>query len=268
MDANPRVDAVATDIIQAITDTMARHDVTHSEYRAAWMWLMQLAGSGEVPLFLDVFFESAVERLTYDDLPGSKGAVQGPYHSDAARPLSRPYVLPMREGEPGEPILFTGRVLDLDEVPVAGARVDVWHSANDGTYSGFSGDPDCPPDNLRGVLTTDDDGRFAFRSIRPAPYQIPHDGPTGEFLAMLGRHSWRPAHFHLTIDAPGHDSLTTQLYFEGDPWLEEGDCVDAVKDELVIGLGKGEDPDAMAAYGIGSAPYLTAEYTWRLRPAR
>lgn len=267
MERNPRVDAVATDMIEAIKQVMSDHDLTHSEYRAGWKWMMKLAGSGEIPLFLDVFFESAVERLTFDDKPGSKGAVQGPYHSDAAQLLEAPYVLPMRDDEPGEPIVFSGQVTDLDGAPVVGADVDVWHASNDGTYSGFTGDTTCPSDNLRGILRTDDQGRFTFRSIRPAPYQIPHDGPTGEFLAMLGRHSWRPAHFHFTIDAPGFDSLTTQLYFAGDPWLEEGDCVDAVKDELVIDVGKGEDARVLDTYGIPDAPYLTAEYTWQLRPS-
>lgn len=176
MEQNPRVEAVAVDMIEAIKQTMADHDLTHSEYRAAWMWLMQLAQSGEVPLFLDVFFESAVERLTYDDKPGSKGAVQGPYHSDAAQPLSPPYVLPMRPDEPGEAIVFTGTVQDLDGNPLPAVKVDIWHAANDGTYSGFSGDPDCPLDNLRGIVQTGDDGTFQFRSIRPAPYQIPHNG--------------------------------------------------------------------------------------------
>ncbi len=262
---NERISTVGMDIIRTIQAKFDEHEITHAEYRAAWAWLMKLANSGEVPLFLDVFFESAVERATFDHLPGSKGAVQGPYHADNHPRLERPYVLPMRPDEPGEPILFRGQVLDLDGRPVAGATVDTWHSSNDGSYSQFTG-TDVPEDNLRGIMTTDDEGRFEFRSIRPAPYQIPTAGPTGEFLEMVGRHSWRPAHFHFMISHPDVQPLTTQIYFEHDPWIEKGDCVEGVKDELIIDLGKGEDPETIRAYGF-DGPYLTGEYTWRLRPA-
>ena len=31
----------------------------------------------------------------------------------------------------------------------------------------------------------------------------------------------RPAHFHLMISAPGYQSLITQIYFSGDPYLEK-----------------------------------------------
>ncbi|GAA4455805.1 hypothetical protein GCM10023189_24100 [Nibrella saemangeumensis] len=34
-----------------------------------------------------------------------------------------------------------------------------------------------------------------------------------------GNGQFRPAHFHLLISAPGYQSLVTQLYFTGDPYL-------------------------------------------------
>jgi catechol 1,2-dioxygenase len=264
---NERVAQIGPDILQAIEEQLVKHQVSHSEYRAAWKWLMGLAGSGEVPLFLDVFFESVVERSTFDGKPGSQGSVEGPYHlADAPELTEKPHVLPMRDDEPGEPMVFSGRVLDLDGRPLAGALVDTWQAGNDGTYSGFVGDH-VPRTNLRGQVRTDADGTFQFRTIRPAPYQIPNSGPTGEFLEMIGRHSWRPAHFHFIVSADGHDSLTTQLYFNGGKWLDgDGDVVNAVKDSLLIDVSPSEDTGTAATYGIGT-PFQTAEYDFVLRPA-
>ncbi|MGW4528689.1 dioxygenase family protein [Amycolatopsis sp. NPDC004378] len=268
---NERVASVAADILDAVTRRLVENRVSHDEYRAAWRWLSGLAGSGEVPLFLDVFFEATVERLSFDDRPGSQGSVEGPYHlEDAPLLTERPYVLPMRPGEPGTPLLFTGRVTDPAGSPLAGAEVDMWQAGNDGTYSGFVGD--APRTNLRGRMLTDDEGRFRVRTIRPAPYQIPNSGPTGEFLQLLGRHSWRPAHFHFIIGAIGHEPLTTQVYFRGDEWLDEstpggGDVVGAVKDSLIVDIGQARDDHTAAEFGF-TGPYATANYDFVLSPVR
>ncbi|MGE7686768.1 hypothetical protein [Peribacillus simplex] len=47
----------------------------------------------------------------------------------------------------------------------------------------------------------------------------------------------RPAHLHFIIDAEGHDQLITQVFFDGDEWLET-DVADGVRDSLVIKLDK------------------------------
>lgn len=263
---NERIATVAGDILDAVREQLGKHQVTHAEYRAAWAWLTGLAQSGEVPLFLDVFFEAAVERVTNDGKPGSQGTVEGPYYLDDAPVLTeRPYALPMRPNEPGDPIVFTGRIRDLDGSPIAGAVVDMWQAGNDGTYSGFVGD--VSRYNLRGKMTTDADGVFRVRSIKPAPYQIPHDGPTGEFLTMIGRHAWRPAHFHFHLTAGGYEPLTTQLYFSGDPWLAgQGDVADAVKDALIVEVNKVTDNAAAAEFGM-PAQHLAVDYDFVLRSA-
>jgi catechol 1,2-dioxygenase len=264
---NERVATVALDMVDAIRERLEKHQVDHGEYRAAWSWLMGLAESGEVPLFLDVFFEAEVERNTYDGKPGSQGAVQGPFYVEDAPELTRPpFVLPMRADEAGEPMVLTGRLLTLSGTPLAGATVDMWQAGNDGSYSGFVGD--VPKHNLRGRMTTDADGRFRVRTIRPAPYRIPYGGPTGEFLTMVGRHPWRPAHFHFTLSAQGHEPLTTQLYFHGDEWLEgQGDVVGAVKDSLIIDVKQVSDEATAAEFGL-PVQHLAAEYEFMLRPAR
>lgn len=62
-------------------------------------------------------------------------------------------------------------------------------------------------------------------------------------------HAWRPAHLHVKVSAPGHELLTAQLYFPGDPHNED-DIASAVKPELMLdvqddpsGTGKVVDYD-------------------------
>ena len=262
---NERVAKVAMDIIDTIKDRLAAHEVTHQEYRQAWAWLIGLANSGEVPLFLDAHFEAAVERITYRGKPGSEGTVQGPYHSDNHPRLVLPYKMPMRDDEAGDPFLFSGQITDLAGSPLDGVIVDAWQAGNDGTYSNFN--PAVPENNLRGIMETDINGEFTFASIRPAPYPIPASGPTGEFMEMTGRHVWRPAHFHFILSKDGFEPLITQICFKGDRIIEgDGDCVDGVKDSLIIEVGEDSDAEVSTTYGLAS-PYQTGRYVWQLRPS-
>ncbi|WP_107704659.1 dioxygenase family protein [Nocardioides allogilvus] len=114
---------------------------------------------------------------------------------------------------------------------MARAEVDLWQADADGYYSGFA--PHVPDGNLRGVVVTNAEGRFEIDTIQPAPYQIPHDGPTGQLIEAAGWHPWRPAHLHIQVRADGHRPITTQLYFAGGEWLDS-DVAEAVKPELVI----------------------------------
>jgi catechol 1,2-dioxygenase len=151
----------------------------------------------------------------------------------------------MRPGEQGEPLLFSGQVRAVGGTPLAGAQLDVWHADADGLYSGFA--PGIPAGNLRGVVTADTAGRFEIRTMLPAPYEIPKDGPTGQLVAAAGWHAWRPAHLHLIVSVPGYRKLTTQLYFDGGQWLDS-DVAQAVKPELVLRPETGPDGTRQARY--------------------
>ncbi len=66
--------------------------------------------------------------------------------------------------------------------------------------------------NLRGRFKTDAQGRFALRSVRPAGYPVPTDGPCGDLLRAQQRHPNRPAHLHFMVSKPGHKVLISQVY--------------------------------------------------------
>ena len=226
-----RVDTLAREVLGAVEATIRKHKVTYDEFNALKAWMIGVGEDGEWPLFLDVWVEHVVEDVNTDHREGNKGSIEGPYYVPNAPEQGADGTIPMREGEGGTPLLWTGQVTSTDGSALGGAKVEVWHADNDGYYSQFA--PDIPEWNLRGTFTTDEEGRFAISTIKPAPYQIPTDGSCGKLIAAAGWHAWRPAHVHVKVSAPGHDLLTAQLYFPGDEHNED-DVASAVKPELVL----------------------------------
>ena len=131
----------------------------------------------------------------------------------------------------GAPHTVSGRVVDLDGMPIAGATVETWQANAQGFYENQQ--PDLQPEfNLRGVFTTDSDGCFHYRTVKPAGYGVPDDGPVGQMLGRLNYPLSRPAHLHFLIRADNFETLTTQVFERGDPRLGE-DALFGVKPELV-----------------------------------
>ena len=114
----------------------------------------------------------------------------------------------------GEPLSVHGRVTDTAGKPVDGATVDVWQASPVGLYE--NQDPAQPDHNLRGRFESDADGRFHFRSVRPAGYPVPTDGPCGELLRAQDRHPYRPAHIHFMFSKEGYKTLVTQVFADDD----------------------------------------------------
>jgi catechol 1,2-dioxygenase len=226
-----RVSAVVSAVLKGVHEAIREHRVRYSEFQAAKTWLMEVGDGGEWPLFMDVFVEHAVEQQVASSQHGTKGSIEGPYYLPGQVKLSATCTLPQRDDEQGTPLQFSGQVRDLEGNPLPGAEVDIWQADADGYYSGFA--PHLPDGNLRGVVATDDEGRFAISTVQPAPYQIPTDGPTGKLIEAAGWHPWRPAHLHIMVRADGHRTITTQLYFAGGEWLDS-DAAEATKPELVI----------------------------------
>ena len=226
-----RVAAIVTSVLQGVHAAIKEHDVTYPEFQAAKAWLMRVGEGGEWPLFMDVFVEHAVEEQVATSQQGTKGSILGPYYLPDQVKLGSTCQLPKRDDEQGIPLVLEGQVRDIDGTPLGGSEVDIWHADADGYYSGFA--PHLPDGNLRGVVVTDEEGRFEIHTMQPAPYQIPTDGPTGQLIEAAGWHPWRPAHLHIQVRAEGHRPVTTQLYFAGGEYLDS-DVAEATKPELVI----------------------------------
>src|SRR5260370_22645918 len=97
----------------------------------------------------------------------------------------------------GQPLVIDGTVSGPDCVPIPGALVDIWQANDAGVY-----DLTSPEYLWRGRMLALDDGSYHFETILPGWY------PT------------RPRHIHYKVSQDGFLPLTTQLYFEGDPYLK------------------------------------------------
>lgn len=163
----------------------------------------------------------------------------------------------------GEPMVVRGRVTDAEGHPVAGAMLDIWQTNDDGFYDvqqkGLQ-----PDFNLRGVFTSDAEGRYWFRTVKPRFYPIPDDGPVGRMLAALGRHPNRAAHIHFIITAPGFDPVITHIFSPDCQYLAE-DAVFGVKDELIGELQRVTDPAVAAQLGV-TAPAWLIDWDFVLAP--
>jgi catechol 1,2-dioxygenase len=226
-----RVNLLATRAVKALNDIVLEERVTYEEYNALKAWLIKVGEDGEWPLFLDVWLEHSVEDVATSHREGNKGSIEGPYYVPDAPSQDTPATIEMREDEDGTPLLFQGQVTAVGGAPLAGAKIELWHADSAGFYSQFA--PGIPEWNLRGTFIADAEGNFEINTMQPAPYQIPTDGACGQLIAAAGWHAWRPAHLHLKVSAPGHELLTAQLYFPGDPHNDD-DIATAVKPELLL----------------------------------
>jgi len=124
----------------------------------------------------------------------------------------------VRSPTPGPAIFVNCWVKDQSGKPVEGAEVDIWHSSPEGFYE--QQDPKQADMNLRGKFMTDRNGHFSFRSVKPAGYPIPIDGPVGDLVRATGRHNFRPAHLHFLVFKEGFKTLISQIYSNDDDKLE------------------------------------------------
>ena len=192
---------------------------------------------------------------------GTESTVLGPFYVAGAPEVESGANI-IRRDIGGDRALVHGRVTDADGTPLSGAVLDVWQTSNNQLYD--VQDPDAPEWNLRAKIKADPDGQYRFVSEKPRSYPVPTDGPVGQLLAAGGRHAFRPAHLHFIVTAPGHESLTTHIFVDGDPYLDS-DAVFATKSDLVAAFESCDDQELAAQYGI-DGPFYTVEYDFGLMP--
>jgi len=227
-----RSKTVMNDLVAAIRNVMLKHEITNEELRFAVKYLKETANTEfELELMMENFFEITTAHVTNNKNSGSASNIAGPFFLEDAPDIgSEGEIKTLEEGE-HLPIVIRGQIKDLAGKPISGVKLDVWHSTPRGTYSGVH--EGIPSEYYRAKLTTDEMGYYKVRTTKPVPYQIPDNGNTGRLLKSMGRHAWRPAHVHFKAHKPGLQEHITQVYFNGEDYVDS-DCCEAVIDELVI----------------------------------
>jgi protocatechuate 3,4-dioxygenase beta subunit len=110
----------------------------------------------------------------------------------------------------GALIQVSGHVLDEDGRAIPNAIVELWQANAAGRYAHALDNRDAPldPNFLgHGRVRSDEDGAYAFLTIKPGAYPVPVKDTW-----------WRPPHIHFSVLGPSTLSrLVTQMYFPGDP---------------------------------------------------
>jgi protocatechuate 3,4-dioxygenase beta subunit len=114
-----------------------------------------------------------------------------------------------RQGDPGLPIHVSGQVFDTRGNVLADTKIEIWQADHTGRY-------DLDGNHYRATLAADRDGKYGFDSVLPGHYP-------GRICQ----------HIHYLVSAPGHKSLTTQLYFATDPVFEGDPQRNYTRDPLI-----------------------------------
>jgi hydroxyquinol 1,2-dioxygenase len=237
--------------------------LSHQEWREGIAFLHRMAeisspSRSEFTLLSDVLGLSSLVDLLAARPGATEGSVLGPFHTRGSPWVDNGSNL-IRDNA-GEPVLIQGRVTDTDGQPLPEATIDFWQNADNGMYWQMDGSQ--PQDNLRCQIQVQADGRFELATIRPRPYLVPTDGPVGELLRVSHRDAWRPAHFHIIVEAPGHRSLITEVFDEADPWVDK-DAVFGVRASLVRPFTPAADAATAQRMGL-PANYLSVDLPIRL----
>ncbi len=265
--ANPRNQELLTKLVRHLHSFIRDVEPTEAEWSQAIDFLTRTGKKcddkrQEFILLSDVLGVSMlVDAINHQSRNESTDTtVTGPFHAAAKMYESGDNIALGPEAARGEQTVVEGKVLDSQGLPISNATVDVWQSDDIGYYD--VQDPNQPEMNLRGVFKTNDAGEFWFRTIKPAAYPVPTDGPVGELLRASGRHAMRPAHIHFWIRAVGYKDLITHLFVAGDKYLDS-DAVFGVKESLILDFEK--NTNALdASKWKASTPFYHVAFDFKL----
>jgi len=169
---------------------------------------------------------------------GTNTSLLGPFYREATPTLKAGDSI-AKSPKPGTECVLYGHVTDATGKPVANATVSIWQTGADGLYDIQSS---ATAVDYRGVFTTDAQGLYVLRTVRPLGYSIPMDGPVGAMVKAQARHGMRPAHIHFLVGAVGYRELVTALYLRDDPHLAD-DVVFGSSGDLAVDIVP-SDPDS------------------------
>ena len=263
-----RFKEIMTGLVKHLHAFIREVDLTEAEWLAGIQFLTAVGQKCDEKRQEFILLSDTLGATTMKDIinnrkpPGvTEYTILGPFHRPDAPKF--PLAGDIAGRIHGESVFLRGRVLGPDGSPIPNAMLDVWQSDAEGFYDLQKADVNGTA--LRGIFHTDADGNYHFRSIKPAFYPIPDDGPVGQMLIAMGRHPYRPAHIHFIVSAGGYQPVTTELFVAGDPYLDS-DAVFGVRESLIVPFVRNDSEEDAQRLGA-SVPFFTADYDFILEPA-
>ena len=264
---DPRLREVLSAAIRHLHEFAREVNLSEAEFRRGCAVLAQAGqltnkSHNEVVLLAGTLGLSSLVCLLNNGLDRGKTTANllGPFWRDQA-PITENGGSIVRSPTIGSPLFVTARVKENEGNPVADAEVDVWNTSAEGLYE--NQDPSQADMNLRGRFRTDENGRVRFRTVKPAAYPVPVNGPVGDLLKVQGRANMRPAHMHFLIRKPGYKTHISQVYVKDDPYLETdaqfGVTRVLIGDYVCHENEPAPDPDV-------SGPWYSLDFTFTIEP--
>jgi catechol 1,2-dioxygenase len=265
--ASPRLREVMAALVRHLHTFAREVHLTEEEFETGIDFLNRIGqathdANNEGMLLSDVLGFSTLVCLLNNGRNGATetaSALLGPFwRMNSPRTLNGASIV--RSPTPGPALFVECAIHDPQGQPIAGAEVDVWQASPIGLYE--NQDPNQADMNLRGKFTTDADGKFSFRSVKPAGYPVPTDGPGGELLRAQNRYPYRPAHLHFLAYKPGYKTLITQVFVDDDEHLQS-DVVFGVTQHLIGNYQRHDEP---RADHVADPPWYSLQYTFVMEP--
>jgi catechol 1,2-dioxygenase len=229
-----RINAIWNRVVGDLKQVVRDFKITQDELHAAGDYLDRLGQSGMSRSLLDVALALTSVATLDGHRKGTRQNLEGPYHRPHVdRPNGCLYDGEKPAGMPALRISGTVRDSATGE-PLPNARLDFWQADSDGFY-------DRQGQHLRGVITADENGHYAFTSVLPHDYSEHDHDPLGELFRARGRHNTRAAHVHLKASYDGKVLLTTQMFMPTSAHIADDYVEDSVSDDLIVDLVKQDD---------------------------
>ena len=266
---NPRLKKIMTSLMTHLHEFAREVELTQEEWFEGIQFLTQTGHLSdnkkrqEFVLLSDALGLSMLVIAQNNRKPPgcTEATVFGPFHVEGAPHYE--LGADIANGASGQPCYVNGTIKGLDGFPVANALIEVWQADDEGFYDMQYEGNDIH--RARGVLRSDSEGRFYFRSVLAEAYPIPSDGPVGRMLEATARHPWRPAHMHFMIVAPGYERLVTHVFRDHDKYLDS-DAVFGVRSTLITDWIRHE-PGATPDGGVSDSVFYTLDFDFVLNKA-
>lgn len=236
MTSEERLNAIWARTVEKLKEVVHEFKITEDELHVAGDYLNRLGQSGMGRSLIDVSLALTAVAANTPGRKGTRSNLEGPYH--AKHPV-RPDGNIMDKPPAPDAALLTldGTVTDVATgKPLPGAQVDFWQTDSNGLY-------DRKGTHLRGIVVTDDKGRYKLSTVLPSDYAEHDHDPIGELFRAMGKPNTRAAHVHIKVTVGGKLVLTTQVFMPTSTFLDKDYVEGAVSDDLIVKL----EPDQAAA---------------------